>query len=108
MSTIAFISGKGGTGKTSLVASFARLAAPVVVAECDVDAANIGLLIPGRRERSERFVSGVRARIDPDRCRDPPLPAERRTVNITRSGAAGPTPDVTQPEARRRREPPAQ
>ncbi len=68
MKTIAFISGKGGTGKTSVVASFAQLAAPVVVADCDVDAANAAILMPGDLLRSERFVSGRRAEIDAGRC----------------------------------------
>lgn len=68
MKTIAFISGKGGTGKTSLMASFARLAAPTVVADCDVDAANLALLLPGEVLHSERYLGGQQARIDPDRC----------------------------------------
>lgn len=68
MKTIAFISGKGGTGKTSLVASFAQLAAPVVVADCDVDAANAALLLPGEVVRAEPFVQGSRAVIDHDYC----------------------------------------
>ncbi len=68
MKTLAFISGKGGTGKTSLAAAFARLAAPVAVADCDVDAANLALLLPGDVEREDAFVGGVRAEIDPARC----------------------------------------
>lgn len=68
MKTIAFISGKGGTGKTSMVSSFAQLAAPTVVADCDVDAANLALLLPGDVLHSERYVGGQQARIDPDRC----------------------------------------
>jgi MinD superfamily P-loop ATPase len=68
MKVIAFISGKGGTGKTSLVASFAQLAAPVVAADCDVDAANLALLLGGTVDHQEGFVAGERARIDPDLC----------------------------------------
>ena len=41
---IAVISGKGGTGKTSITASFATLGGDVVLADCDVDAANMYLL----------------------------------------------------------------
>lgn len=76
MRTIAFISGKGGTGKTSLVASFAQLAAPVVVADCDVDAANAAILMPGEVLHEERFESGQRAVIDGERCFDCGLCAE--------------------------------
>jgi MinD superfamily P-loop ATPase len=65
------ISGKGGTGKTSILASLARLAAsagPVTTADCDVDAANLALLLPGEDVRTEPFWSGRRARIDTDSC----------------------------------------
>jgi len=40
LNELVVISGKGGTGKTSLVASFAALAGKVVLADCDVDAAD--------------------------------------------------------------------
>ena len=49
--TITIISGKGGTGKTSVTAAFASLAAPVVVADCDVDAANLHLLLSPEVEK---------------------------------------------------------
>jgi MinD superfamily P-loop ATPase len=68
MKSIAFISGKGGTGKTSLVASFAKLASPVIVADCDVDAANAALLMPGETLHSEPFWAGSRAEIDRSLC----------------------------------------
>jgi MinD superfamily P-loop ATPase len=74
------ISGKGGTGKTSIVASLAHLAAsegPVVVADCDVDAANLALLLPGEDVRTEAFWSGQRARIDAENCTLCGLCAER-------------------------------
>lgn len=66
--SIVVISGKGGTGKTSLTAAFALLTKRVVVADCDVDAADLHLLLGPAVEREERFVSGERAAIDPDRC----------------------------------------
>ncbi|MEA5115165.1 MAG: ATP-binding protein [Geobacteraceae bacterium] len=48
------ISGKGGTGKTSLTASFAVLAGSPVLADCDVDAADLHLILaPSVRERNE-------------------------------------------------------
>jgi MinD superfamily P-loop ATPase len=65
------ISGKGGTGKTSILAGLACFAAstgPVVTADCDVDAANLALLLPGEDVRSEPFWSGRRARIDAESC----------------------------------------
>ncbi len=63
------VSGKGGTGKTSVVASFAALADDKVLADCDVDAANLHLLLhPQIREREEFRGAKVAAR-DPSRCR---------------------------------------
>jgi MinD superfamily P-loop ATPase len=62
------ISGKGGTGKTSLAASFALLAERPVVADCDVDAADLHLILsPEVRERHE-FRSGREAVIRQEAC----------------------------------------
>jgi len=62
------ISGKGGTGKTSIVASFAALADKAVLADCDVDAADLHLVLNPKVIRRESFSGGKRARIAPDRC----------------------------------------
>lgn len=71
MKEIVIISGKGGTGKTSLTASFATLAGQqgkAVFADCDVDAADLHLVLaPEVQERNE-FISGHVARVDPKRC----------------------------------------
>jgi len=48
MKSILFLSGKGGTGKTSLAGAFAVLADDKVLADCDVDAANLHLLLAPR------------------------------------------------------------
>ena len=45
MKELVVVSGKGGTGKTSLVASFAALAKNKVLADCDVDAADLHLVL---------------------------------------------------------------
>jgi MinD superfamily P-loop ATPase len=65
---IAVISGKGGTGKTSITASFATLGNEVVLVDCDVDAANMYLLFNPVHEEEEIFVSGHKAVIDYDLC----------------------------------------
>jgi len=62
------ISGKGGTGKTSVVASFASLAENVVLADCDVDAADLHLILEPKIIRREKFSGGSRARIIEDHC----------------------------------------
>jgi MinD superfamily P-loop ATPase len=62
------ISGKGGTGKTSIVASIAALAGTVVIADCDVDAADLHLLLGPQVERTIPFSGGKSAEIEFDRC----------------------------------------
>ena len=69
MNEIVVISGKGGTGKTSITASFAMLGKEdVVVADCDVDAANMHLLLKPNFAHTEPFYSGEVAQIDTDKC----------------------------------------
>lgn len=68
MKEIVVISGKGGTGKTSLTASFAALAERPVIADCDVDAADLHLVMsPEVRERYD-FRSGHEAVIRQNAC----------------------------------------
>lgn len=61
---IAIASGKGGTGKSSLSAAFATLSGQVVLADCDVDAANFYILFHPSHEEEEVFVTGQKAIID--------------------------------------------
>jgi MinD superfamily P-loop ATPase len=71
MKEIIVISGKGGTGKTSLTAAFATLAArqgKAVFADCDVDAADLRLVLSPKIKERHEFVSGHVARVDPQRC----------------------------------------
>ena len=66
--TIAVSSGKGGTGKTSLVDCFAALARHTIISDCDVDAADLHLILePTIREKGS-FSGGVIAEIDQDKC----------------------------------------
>jgi len=68
MKEIVILSGKGGTGKTSIVGSFAALAQNKVLADCDVDAADLHLLLnPSIKEENE-FWSGQVAVIDDEEC----------------------------------------
>ena len=69
MREIVVISGKGGTGKTSLTASFAMMGATdVVLADCDVDAADMHLLMQPDIESPEDFYSGQIAYIEQANC----------------------------------------
>jgi MinD superfamily P-loop ATPase len=65
---IAVVSGKGGTGKTSVLASFATLAGRSVIADCDVDAATLHLLLDPKIISRQEFKGSKLASIDPDRC----------------------------------------
>ncbi len=68
MKELVIISGKGGTGKTSLMAAFAALAKDRVLCDTDVDAADLHLLANPRVLQRTVFTSGHTARIDPDLC----------------------------------------
>jgi MinD superfamily P-loop ATPase len=66
---VAIVSGKGGTGKTTLVASLVSLAAPVACADCDVDAPNLHLVLAPQSTRSREFWGGRQAVRDASLCR---------------------------------------
>jgi MinD superfamily P-loop ATPase len=68
MKELVVISGKGGTGKTSVVASFAALSKRVVLADCDVDVADLHLVLKPDIRRREPFIGGSKARIKPGHC----------------------------------------
>lgn len=68
MKELVVLSGKGGTGKTSLVGSFAALAADKVLADCDVDAADLHLILKQSSRQSHEFWSGQVAIIDEGKC----------------------------------------
>jgi MinD superfamily P-loop ATPase len=68
MKEIVVLSGKGGTGKTSIVASFAALAQSKVLADCDVDAADLHLLLQPVVQEEKEFWSGQVAFIDEAKC----------------------------------------
>lgn len=68
MKEIVVISGKGGTGKTSIVASFAALADNVILADCDVDAADLHLILQPKIKHSSDFSGGRQAHIVSEKC----------------------------------------
>ncbi len=68
MKELVVISGKGGTGKTSVTAAFASLAGDMVLADCDVDAADLHLLLQPEIQNQGDFTGGKRARIDAQKC----------------------------------------
>ncbi|WP_295388765.1 ATP-binding protein [uncultured Thiodictyon sp.] len=74
MKQLVILSGKGGTGKTSVTAAFAHLASlgpfadQVVLADADVDAANLQLVLRPQLREQEEFRGGQVALIDQDTC----------------------------------------
>jgi len=70
MKEIVIISGKGGTGKTTITAAFAALAKNKVMADCDVDAADLHLILNPEIQHEEDFYSGKTAFIRENDCTD--------------------------------------
>ena len=68
MKEVVVLSGKGGTGKTSIVGSFAALAKDAVLVDCDVDAADLHLILQPVVRQKQEFWSGQIASIDESRC----------------------------------------
>jgi len=68
MKELVVISGKGGTGKTSIMAAFASLAKNKVLCDADVDAADLHLLTDPEIKKLYDFQGGGIAVIDPDKC----------------------------------------
>jgi MinD superfamily P-loop ATPase len=68
MKELVVISGKGGTGKTSLMAAFASLAQNKVLCDADVDAADLHLLMDPEIKNRYDFQGGGTAVIDQDKC----------------------------------------
>jgi MinD superfamily P-loop ATPase len=68
MRQLTILSGKGGTGKTSITASFAVLAESAVVADCDVDAPDLHLLLHPEVIKEQEFIGSKLAVIDKAIC----------------------------------------
>jgi MinD superfamily P-loop ATPase len=71
MKQLVILSGKGGTGKTTVAAALAHLASrelPIVLADADVDAANLELVLDPAKQETHDFTGGKSAVIDPAEC----------------------------------------
>jgi MinD superfamily P-loop ATPase len=68
MKQLTILSGKGGTGKTSITASFAVLAKKAVVADCDVDAPDLHMLLHPKVIKEQEFMGSKLACIDKTKC----------------------------------------
>jgi MinD superfamily P-loop ATPase len=68
MTELVIVSGKGGTGKTSLVGALAALSRDKVLVDCDVDAADLHLILKHKMRESTKFIASSRASIVPEKC----------------------------------------
>jgi len=62
------VSGKGGTGKTSMVGSLAALSKNKVMVDCDVDAADLHLILSNKVQKTYEFIGGKQASIINEKC----------------------------------------
>jgi MinD superfamily P-loop ATPase len=93
MREIIVISGKGGTGKTSLTGAFAHLASAYIICDLDVDAPDLHLLLQPTPGQQEDFYSGFEAQIDPEKCTGCGLCASLCQFGAIRNDEAGFTVD---------------
>ncbi|RKX26694.1 MAG: (4Fe-4S)-binding protein [Candidatus Zixiibacteriota bacterium] len=68
MTELVVVSGKGGTGKTSLIGSLAALSQDKVLVDCDVDAADLHLILQNNLQKTTEFIGGKRAVIIEEKC----------------------------------------
>lgn len=83
---IVIISGKGGTGKTTVTASLAAILPDKIVVDADVDAANLHLLMELRHTEVTDFIGKPVAHIDPDKCTTCDLCRELCRFQAVRTG----------------------
>lgn len=89
MKEITILSGKGGTGKTSIVAALASVAKNAVWCDNDVDAADLHLIFSPTKLETHKFSSGKVAFIDEDACTDCGLCEEMCRFDAIRPNPAG-------------------
>ncbi|MGD0917450.1 MAG: ATP-binding protein [Thermodesulfobacteriota bacterium] len=87
---LAIVSGKGGTGKTTIAAAFAALARNKVAVDCDVDAADLHLLLQPKVLIQEKYFGGRSPKVDLDTCNQCGLCTEVCRFNAIDNGVVDP------------------
>ncbi|HPF32616.1 MAG TPA: ATP-binding protein [Candidatus Sabulitectum sp.] len=89
MKELVIISGKGGTGKTSITGCFAALAKDAVIADCDVDAADLHMLVSPEVRKTSDFISGNIALIREKDCTGCGVCAEKCRFEAISASSSG-------------------
>jgi MinD superfamily P-loop ATPase len=87
---LAIVSGKGGTGKTTIAAAFAALAKNKVMVDCDVDAADLHILLQPKIVTQEKYFGGRSPRVDLEKCTQCGLCTEVCRFNAIDNGVVDP------------------
>lgn len=87
---LAIVSGKGGTGKTTIAAAFAALARNKVMVDCDVDAADLHLLLQPKALLQEKYYGGRSPHVDLGKCTQCGLCTEVCRFNAIDNGVVDP------------------
>jgi len=87
---LAIVSGKGGTGKTTIAAAFAALARNKVMVDCDVDAADLHLLLKPKVLVQEKYFGGRSPHVDLEKCTQCGLCTEICRFNAIDNGVVNP------------------
>lgn len=85
MKQLLILSGKGGTGKTTVASAFIKLAAAQAFADCDVDAPNLHLLFGNETSERSDFYGMPKAKIQADQCTDCGLCSEKCRFHAVKS-----------------------
>jgi MinD superfamily P-loop ATPase len=84
VSEIAIISGKGGTGKTTISAAFAAISGNLVTADCDVDAPDLHILLQPKTMKTLNFQGTKVASIDREKCTECGMCADKCRFDAAR------------------------
>ena len=83
---LAIVSGKGGTGKTTIAGAFAALARNKVMVDCDVDAADLHLLLRPEVKLQEKYFGGRSPHVDIEKCNQCGICTEICRFNAIQNG----------------------
>ncbi len=90
MKEISIVSGKGGTGKTLVSSSISRILSPTIVADCDVDASNLHLILKVEVEKTIPYTGGKMPVVDKELCTECNICGEHCRFGAIENGVVDP------------------